>query len=73
MLEVDLKFLVPYESEAKGIISLRPEGSGTKVTWAFESEIPYPFSVMMLWMSMEDAVGKDWDNGLGKLKALCQK
>jgi hypothetical protein len=73
LLEVDLKFLVPYESEAKGIISLVPEASGTKVTWAFESEIPYPFRVMMLWMNMEDAVGKDWNNGLGKLKALCEK
>ena len=73
VIEVDLKFLTPYESEAKGIISLTPEGSGAKVTWAFESEVPYPFRIMMLWMNMEDAVGKDWDSGLSKLKKLCEK
>ena len=31
-IETDLKFLVPYESEAKGYVYLSPEGNGTKAT-----------------------------------------
>jgi hypothetical protein len=73
LLETDLKFYVPYESEAKGYIKLSPEGTGTKVTWGFQSEMPYPFNVMKLWMNMEEMMDKDWNSGLAKLKALCEK
>lgn len=73
LLETDLKFYDPYESEAKGYIKLSPEGNGTKVTWGFQSEIPYPFNIMKLWMNMEEMMDKDWNSGLAKLKALCEK
>jgi hypothetical protein len=73
LLETDLKFYVPYESEAKGYIKLTPEGSGTKVTWGFQSEMPYPFNVTKLIINMEDMMEKDWNSGLSKLKALCEK
>jgi hypothetical protein len=72
LLETDLKFYVPYESEAKGYIQLAAEGEGTKVTWGFKSTMPYPFNVMCLFMDMEEMMGKDWSSGLNKLKALCE-
>lgn len=68
----DLKFYTPYESEAKSYIKLQPEGDQTVVTWGFESEIPYPFNLMQLTMNMEEALGKDFSNGLNKLKDLCE-
>ena len=73
LLETDLKFYVPYESEAKGYIKLSPEGAGTKVTWGFQSEMPYPFNVTKLIINMEDLMEKDWNSGLAKLKSLCEK
>jgi hypothetical protein len=73
MIATELKFLVPYESEAKAIVKLSPEGSGTKATWVFESEIPYPFTLMKLFMNMDEMLDKDWNSGLTKLKALCEK
>lgn len=72
LFETDLKFYTPYESEAKASIKLVEENEGTKVTWGFSSEMPYPFNVMKLWMNMEKMMDKDWNNGLTKLKNLCE-
>lgn len=73
LFETDLIFYEPFESEAKGYIMLESEGSGTKVTWGFNSEMPYPFNLMMLFMDMEEEMGKDWNKGLSKLKQLCEQ
>ncbi|MBW8361699.1 MAG: SRPBCC family protein [Kaistella sp.] len=72
-IDANLKFLTPYESEAKGYITVVPEAAGSKVTWGFTSEIPYPFSIMKLFMNLEDAVGKDYNSGLQKLKKISEQ
>ncbi|REJ83767.1 MAG: polyketide cyclase [Bacteroidetes bacterium] len=72
LIETDLKFYVPYESEAKGYIKLAPEGEGTKVTWGFSSVMPYPFNVMSLFMDMSEMMDPDFTKGLAKLKDLCE-
>ena len=72
LIETDLKFYVPYESEAKGYVKLATENGETKVTWGFNSEMPYPFNVTKLFMYMDDMMGEDWQNGLIKLKKLCE-
>ena len=73
LFETDLKFYEPFESEAKGYIMLVSEGSGTKVTWGFNSEMPYPFNLMMLFMDMDGEMDPVWNNGLSKLKQLCEQ
>ncbi len=70
LFETDLKFYEPYESEAKGYVKLEKEDAGTKVTWGFKSEIPYPFNIMMLFSDMEESMGETWNNGLAKLEKL---
>lgn len=72
LFETDLKFYAPYESEAKGFVKLKAMGDKTVVTWGFESEMPYPFNLMALFMNMEEAIGKDFTAGLNKLKNLCE-
>ena len=73
LLVTDLKFYTPYESEAKGYVKLKSEGDKTVVTWGFESDMPYPFNLMKLFMNMEEAVGEDFQKGLTKLKNICEK
>jgi hypothetical protein len=34
--------------------------------------MPYPFNLMKLFMNMEEMMDKDWNNGLTKLKTLCE-
>ncbi|EZH75966.1 polyketide cyclase [Aquimarina atlantica] len=72
LFETDLKFYEPYESEAKGYIKVQNEGNTTKVTWGFQSEMPYPFNLMNLFTDMEEMMGKDWNKGLTTLKNICE-
>lgn len=72
IIETDLKFYIPYESEAKGFIKLEAEGNGTKVTWGFKSEMPYPFNLMKLFMNLDEMMEEDWNLGLNKLKELSE-
>lgn len=73
LIETDLKFYEPYESEAKAYVKLVAEGSRTVATWGFESEMPYPFNIMGLFMDMGEMLDEDYSKGLGRLKDLCEK
>ncbi|UOU97099.1 SRPBCC family protein [Chryseobacterium daecheongense] len=72
-IETAIQFLTPYKSEANAYVAVAPEGNGSKATWGFTSKIPYPFTVMKLFMNMEDAIGKDYEKGLSRLKAMAEK
>lgn len=73
LIETDLKFYTPYESEAVAFVKLAAEDSTTTtVTWGFNSEMPRPFNLMSLAMSMEDMIGSDYREGLKRLKKLSE-
>lgn len=72
-IDTEMKFQTPYESEGQAYVIVVSEGSGSKATWGFTSKIPYPFTVMKLFMNIEDAVGKDYQLGLDRLKKLSEK
>lgn len=66
----ELRFLKPMKSESDCYLILEetsPEKS--KVTWGFTGKNTFPFSIMMLFMSMDKMVGKDFEEGLETLKA----
>lgn len=71
--ETDLKFLLPYESEAVGSVKLSREGNQTKATWGFKSTVPWPFNLTMKLMDMESFLAKDFDTGLNKLKKIAEE
>lgn len=68
----ELNFTKPNEGRGKGYTYLEDEGQGTKVTWGFESKIPWPFNLLILTFDMETQMGEDWSNGLKKLKELSE-
>ncbi|SIQ52075.1 Polyketide cyclase / dehydrase and lipid transport [Chryseobacterium sp. RU37D] len=72
-IDTKIVFLTPYESEANAYVSVVPEGNGSKTTWGFTSTIPYPFTIMKFFMNMEEAIGKDYQEGLTRLKNLSEK
>lgn len=72
LFETELVFYTPYESEAQAYVKLVDEGTKTKVTWGFQSEMPYPFNISSLFMDMEDMMGDDWRTGLTKLKTISE-
>ena len=44
----------------------------TQVIWGFSGKNKFPISIMMLFMNMDKAVGKDFEYGLNKLKGILE-
>ncbi len=66
-----MHFIKPMDSHAKSNIILKAEGSGTKVTWTFDSNMPTMMKPMKPFMDMQMA--KSYDEGLASLKKLSEK
>lgn len=64
-----LRFFKPWKSESDAYLRTvdTPDG-GTEVIWGFAGKNKFPVSIMMLFMNMDKAVGKDFEEGLGMLK-----
>lgn len=71
-IETTLRFKVPFEAEAATYMNLDEVENGTKVSWGFSGSTPFPFNIMNLLMSMENSVGKDYDEGLQALKDVVE-
>lgn len=64
-----LRFFKPWKSESDAYMITEDNGSGgTKFTWGFTGKNKFPFSIFMLFMNMDKAVGKDFEEGLAMLK-----
>ncbi|MDF4202704.1 SRPBCC family protein [Maribacter sp. SA7] len=73
-IEQDLRFLKPYKSQSDCYMNLESlEGNRSKVTWGFAGNNKFPMSIMMLFMSMDKMVGKDFEAGLENLKTNLNK
>ncbi|MEP2687283.1 SRPBCC family protein [Maribacter dokdonensis] len=68
-IEQDLRFFKPYKSQSDCYMNLEAvDGTKSKVTWGFSGKNKFPMSIMMLFMSMDKMVGKDFEQGLQNLK-----
>lgn len=72
-IDTSIKFLAPYTSEANSYVMVVPEGNKTRAIWGFTSKIPYPFTMMTLFMDMENTIGKEYQKGLSKLKEISEQ
>jgi len=73
-IESQLRFLKPWKSESDAYLQLADnESNGTKFTWGFSGKNKFPMSIMMLFMNMDKAVGKDFEEGLSSLKEILEK
>ena len=69
---IQLTFIEPFESVSPTVYSFEQTGEGTTVTWKMEGEMSYPWNIFLLFMDMEEAIGKDFDNGLELLKSAIE-
>ncbi len=60
------------QGEADAFMAAADADGGTKITWGFSSTTPYPMNVMNLFMDIAGMVGKDYEAGLNKLKAMIE-
>lgn len=72
-VEGQLRFLKPWKSLSDCYMDLVETTSTTcKVTWGFTGRAKFPFSIMMIFMSMDKMIGKDFEEGLQSLKQLVE-
>lgn len=70
---IDLDFKEPFETRAKVFYHLVPQGKAIKLTWGFDSKMPYPFNaIAYFFMDMDATMDKDFSAGLANLKKLCE-
>lgn len=71
-ISTKLEFIKPFKSEADAYVKLEEQGSSTKATWGFESQVPYPMNIMKVLMNFEKSMDKDFGAGLEKLENICE-
>jgi Polyketide cyclase / dehydrase and lipid transport len=69
---IKLSFLKPWKATNDVVFTLEPSGSGTEVTWAMTGEHAGLGKVFSKVFSMDKLVGKDFEKGLARLKAVSE-
>ncbi|MBL0018688.1 MAG: SRPBCC family protein [Bacteroidia bacterium] len=72
-IETELRFQKPFKAVNRSYWRITQEGNGTKVTWGFEAKFKMPMNIMFLFISMEGAIGKDYEVGLERWKSYVEK
>jgi len=73
-IETELRFFKPWKSISQAYIITEDAGNNsTKVIWGFRGVSKPPMNIMMLFMNMDKAVGKDFEEGLAKLKTILEQ
>ena len=73
IIESQLRFLKPFKSTSGAYFEVNKANDGTNVIWFFTGKNKFPMSIMMLFMNMNKTVGKDFEEGLAKLKTFLEK
>lgn len=69
---IQLDFVRPFKARNIVDFTLVPTGKATEVTWAMHGPSPYVSKVMGVFFNMDRMVGRDFESGLVKLKALAE-
>ncbi len=69
---IKLDFVKPFEAHNIVEFTLEPKGGATQVTWAMYGPSPYLSKLMGIFFNMDKMVGKDFEAGLAKLKAVAE-
>ncbi len=72
-LVIQLDFIEPFAARNTSAFNLKPQGSGTQVTWSLEGKNNFVSKLMQVFVSMDSMVGPDYEAGLKNLKALAEK
>jgi uncharacterized protein YndB with AHSA1/START domain len=71
---VKLDFIEPFEGHNTADFNITtPSGDTSTVTWAMYGPSPYISKLMGVFVSMDSMIGKDFENGLTKLKVAAEK
>jgi Polyketide cyclase / dehydrase and lipid transport len=73
-IDYELRFIKPFEATSPAYLAFADAADGkTKVSWGMSGRMGYPMNLMLLFMNMEEMIGKDFDTGLANLKNILEK
>jgi uncharacterized protein YndB with AHSA1/START domain len=73
-VEFELRFLEPFEFVANGKMeTFSLAENQTKVTWVYNSGMKYPMNFMLLFLDMDNIIGKDLEESLRNLKVVLEE
>jgi uncharacterized protein YndB with AHSA1/START domain len=70
---MSLEFIAPFPANNHVEFNLAPAAEATNVRWSMSGDCPYMMKVMMVFMDMDAAVGKDFEEGLANLGRVAQE
>ena len=70
-VNIDLKFIAPWESQAATKWSVEPAGSGSKISWEMSQNLSY--GQRYFGLMMDGMIGADFEKGLSNLKTNLEK
>jgi hypothetical protein len=70
---IKLDFIEPIEGHNITDFIITPAGESSTVQWVMTGPMPYLSKLMTVFVSMDKLIGKDFDAGLTKLKAVAEK
>jgi hypothetical protein len=72
-VRIDLVFEKPWKARNDTLFTIRPEGSGSRVTWTMTGKKTLMTKVMGVFTSMDKMLGPDFEKGLAQLKATTER
>jgi hypothetical protein len=72
-VSIQLDFIRPFEGHNITDFTLATQGDVTTVTWIMRGPMPFVSKLMQVFISMDRMIGKDFEAGLAKLKAVAEK
>ncbi|ETN95928.1 SRPBCC family protein [Zhouia amylolytica] len=74
IVETQLRFIKPWKSVSDAYLKVTEiSDNTTRVSWGFQGVNKFPMRIFMLFMNMDKAVGKDFEEGLNQLKKVLEK
>jgi uncharacterized protein YndB with AHSA1/START domain len=70
---IQLDFIKPFEGHNLAEFALTPQGESTRVDWVMSGPTPFVSKLMQVFVNLDTMIGKDFEEGLGNLKALTEK
>lgn len=72
-VDFELRFIKPFPGLANAYMKASTaDNNKTQVKWGFDSKMNYPMNLMLLFMNMENMIGKDFSTGLENLKNILE-
>lgn len=71
-ITLKLDFIKPFAAHNTAEFSFVPEGDSTRVSWSMSGPQPYFGKLMSLFFNVDTIVGRDFETGLARLKAVVE-